>query len=126
MIKTMFKTLLKVVTTFIFVSLLLTACASKRSHEIGDPSVPSPEYKEDYQTIYDAFTRHDTNFDGFLDEHEFAQLQSDPNIVSMRERIAVLAATGPFMFNEVDENHDGKISETEITVISQPLIPKPQ
>jgi len=118
--------MLKTTMTFTIAGLLLTACAAKRSHEIGDPSVPSPEYKENYQTIYDAFTRHDTNFDGFLDEHEFAQLQSDPNIVSMRERIAVLAATGPLMFNEVDENNDGKISETEITVISQPLIPQKQ
>lgn len=116
--------MIKTALTFTIASLLLIACAAKRPPEIGDPSVPSPEYKEDYQTIYDAFTRHDTNFDGFLDEHEFALLQSDPNIVSMRERIAELAASGPFMFNEVDENHDGKISETEITVISQPLIPK--
>lgn len=108
------------------VILILVACASQRSQEIGDPTVASPETQQHYQTIYDAFSRHDTNNDGFLDEHEFAQLQTDPNIVGMRQRIAELAATGPLLFNEVDEDGDGRISETEITVIIQPLLPQRQ
>jgi Ca2+-binding EF-hand superfamily protein len=106
--------------------LMLFSCASKRTQEIGDPTVASPETKQHYQTIHDAFSRHDTNNDGFLDEHEFAQLQSDPNIMRMRQRIAELAETGPLLFNEVDEDGDGRISETEITVIIQPLLPKRQ
>jgi Ca2+-binding EF-hand superfamily protein len=107
-------------------TLVLISCASKRSQEIGDPTVASPETKQHYQTIYDAFSRHDTNNDGFLDEHEFAQLQTDPNIVRMRQVIPELANSGPLMFNEVDEDGDGRISETEITVIIQPLIPQKQ
>ncbi len=110
----------------VMASLMLWSCAAKRSHEIGDPTLTSPETKQHYQTIYDAFSRHDTNNDGFLDEHEFAQLQTDPNIVSMRQKIAELANSVPLMFNEVDEDGDGKISETEITVIIQPLLPKKQ
>ncbi|WP_455223552.1 EF-hand domain-containing protein [Kaarinaea lacus] len=108
------------------VSLVLVSCAAKRSHEIGDPSVASPETQQHYQTIYDAFSRHDTNNDGFLDEHEFAQLQTDPNVVRMRQRISELADSGPLMFSEVDEDGDGRISENEITVIIQPLLPKKQ
>ena len=107
-------------------SVVLFSCASKRSQEIGDPTVASPETKQHYQTIYDAFSRHDTNSDGFLDEHEYTQLQSDPNIMRMRQRIAELAETGPLLFNEIDEDGDNRISETEITVIIQPLLPKRQ
>lgn len=107
---------------------LITSCATnaskKRADEIGDPSVASPELKQHFLTIRDAFTRHDTNFDGFLDEHEFAQFQTDPNIVSMRRKIPELADSGPMLFEEIDENGDGRISDNEIQVIAQPLIPR--
>jgi Ca2+-binding EF-hand superfamily protein len=108
------------------VCLVLLSCTAKRSHEIGDPTLPSPETKQHYQTIYDAFSRHDTNNDSFLDEHEFAQLQTDPNIVNMRQRIAELASSGPLLFNEIDEDGDNRITNTELTIIIQPLLPKRQ
>jgi len=102
----------------------IMACASKRSVEIGDPSLTSPEEHQHYLTINDAFSRHDTNGDGFLDQHEFAQFQSDPNIVEMRSKIPELASSGPMLFEEIDENDDGRLSFTELEVIAQPLMPK--
>lgn len=112
---------------FTLMLMSIASCASngsqKRANEIGDPSVPSPEMKQHYQTVYDAFSRHDTNADGFLDEHEFAQLQTDPNIVTMRSKIAELANSGPLLFAEIDENGDGRITINELEVIVQPLIP---
>ena len=99
------------------------ACASKKTVEIGDPSLPSPGENVHYTTIYDAFSRYDTNGDGYLDEHEFAQLQTDPKIIAIRRSIPELASQGPMLFNEVDEDGDGYISLNELTVISQPLLP---
>ncbi|WP_455200055.1 hypothetical protein [Kaarinaea lacus] len=108
--------------------LVITSCAGnaskKRADEIGDPSVPSPELRQHFLTIRDAFNRHDTNFDGFLDVHEFAQFQTDPNIVTMRSKIPELADSGPMLFEEIDENGDGLISDNEIQVIAQPLLPR--
>lgn len=103
---------------------LCGACASNHSTEIGDPSLSSPEQNVHYSTIYDAFSRYDTNADGYLDEHEFAQLQQDPKIVAIRASIPELAGQPPMLFNEVDEDGDGNISLNELTVIAQPLLPK--
>ena len=103
--------------------LTLVACASKRTVEIGDRSLASPEENQHYLTIHDAFSRHDTNGDGFLDRHEYAQLQQDPAIVRVRRAIAEIVDSGPFMFDEIDENGDEQISLTELTVIIQPLLP---
>jgi len=107
---------------------LITSCTAdtskKRADEIGDPSVSSPELRQHFLTIRDAFTRHDTNFDGFLDAHEFTQFQNDPNIVSMRSKIPELANSGPMLFEEIDENGDGLISDNEIQIIAQPLLPR--
>ena len=103
--------------------MLLVACASKRTKEIGDPTLTSPEEHQHYMTVNDAFSRHDTNGDGFLDRHEFDQLQRDPEIVRLRQSIAELAKSGPLLFEEIDENDDGKISLNELTIIIQPLIP---
>ena len=117
----------KTLSLIIIVS-IITACAStsskKRADEIGDPAVPSPELRQHFLTIRDAFTRHDTNFDGFLDVHEFAQFQTDPNIVAMRSKIPELADSGPMLFEEIDENGDGLISDNEIQIIAQPLMPR--
>jgi Ca2+-binding EF-hand superfamily protein len=107
---------------------VISSCApygsKQRANEIGDPSVSSPELDERYLNVRDAFTRHDTNFDGFLDQHEFAQFQSDANIVEMRSKIPELASSGPMLFEEIDENDDGRLSFTEVEVIAQPLMPK--
>ena len=102
---------------------MLTACASRKTEEIGDPSLPSPEEKQNYLTIHDAFARHDTNGDGFLDQHEHTQLQNDPEISRVRKSIAELSKTGPLLFEEIDENDDGLITLNELTVIIQPLLP---
>lgn len=107
----------------IVLTFLLAACASKRSYEIGDPSLTSPAEHQHYLTIHDAFSRHDTNADGYLDRHEYAQLQQDPEILRVRRAITEMVESGPYMFEEVDENGDGLISLTELTVIIQPLIP---
>ena len=108
--------------------MVITSCTSdtskKRADEIGDPSVSSPELRQHFSTIRDAFTSHDTNNDGFLDVHEFAQFQNDPNIVSMRRKVPELANSGPMLFEEIDENGDGLISDNEIQVIAQPLLPR--
>lgn len=124
--KTLFqqmKTICIIISVLILIS-CATNASKKRADEIGDPSVSSPELRQHFLTIRDAFTRHDTNFDGFLDEHEFAQFQTDPNIVSMRSKIPELADSGPMLFEEIDENGDGLISDNEIQVIAQPLLPR--
>ncbi|MGD8559614.1 MAG: EF-hand domain-containing protein [Gammaproteobacteria bacterium] len=102
----------------------VAGCAGQDTVEIGDPTVPGPEASIHYNTVYDAFTEHDTDGDGYLDEHEFTQLQTDPNIVAMRKSIPELVTEGPMLFTEVDENGDGRISDTELMVIAQPLLPK--
>lgn len=102
---------------------LISGCASKRSVEIGDPTLSSPEEHHHYLTIHEAFTRHDTNGDGYLDRHEFDQLQVDPAIVSVRKTIAEIAKSGPLMFEEIDEDEDEFITLNELTVIIQPLLP---
>ncbi|HEY5604875.1 MAG TPA: EF-hand domain-containing protein [Gammaproteobacteria bacterium] len=108
------------------VSMVLLSCAAKGTQEIGDTSLESPETKQHYKTIYNAFTRHDTDGDGFLDAHEFAQLQTDPNIINLRQKIAELANTPLWLFNEIDDDGDEKISYTELTVVVQPLLPRRQ
>ena len=107
-----------------FISSCVSDVSKRNADEIGDPSVPSPELRQHYLTVRDAFTRHDTNFDGFLDEHEFAQFQTDPNIISVRQKISELAHSGPMLFAEIDENGDGLISDNEIQVIVQPMLPR--
>lgn len=107
----------------ILACVLVSACASQRTEEIGDPTLSSPEERQHYLTIHDAFARHDTNGDGYLDRHEYDQLQVDPEIVRVRAAIAEIVESGPLMFEEIDENEDGFISMTELTVMIQPLLP---
>ena len=102
---------------------LLVGCVGTRSNEIGDPSLTSPEERQRYLTIHDAFSRHDTNGDGFLDQHEYDQLQTDPEILRVRKAISELVESGPMLFAEVDENEDGFVSLQELTITIQPLIP---
>ncbi|WP_455203097.1 EF-hand domain-containing protein, partial [Kaarinaea lacus] len=66
-----------------------------------------------YASIYDAFSTHDTNGDGYIDQHEFFQFQQDPQIVQLRQRIPDLSHSIPLLFEEVDENGDDKISLDE-------------
>jgi Ca2+-binding EF-hand superfamily protein len=110
------------VTVAVTTIVIVPGCASHKTVEIGDPTVTSPEESIHYNTVYDAFSEHDTDGDGFLDEHEFTQLQTDPKIVAMRRSIPELVNEGPMLFTEVDENGDGRISVNELTVIAQPLI----
>ena len=113
----------KIFITSLTVILVAIACASKKSIEIGDPSMTSPEEHQHYLTIHDAFSRHDTNADGFLDPHEYDQLQVDPEILRVRKAIAEIVESGPMLFTEIDENDDGFISLNELTMTIQPLIP---
>jgi hypothetical protein len=77
-----------------------------------------------YTTIYDVFSRYDTNSNNFLDRHEFHQFQQDPEIIAFRERIPEAARTIPLLFDEIDEDDDERISLDEITVIAEGYIPK--
>lgn len=117
---------IKKIIFFALMFALISACASKRSVEIGDPTLTSPEEKQHYLTIHDAFSRHDTNGDGYLDRHEFDQLQLDPVIVRVRAAIAEIAESGPLMFEEIDEDEDEFITLNELTVMIQPLLPPRQ
>lgn len=118
----------QIVITCIFsiVLVLLSSCATRQSEEIGDPSLPSPEERQNYLTIHDAFTRHDTNADGYLDRHEYAQLQTDPEIMRVRAAIVDIVESGPLIFEEIDENEDELITVNELTVIVQPILPPRQ
>ena len=113
----------KIFITSAITFLVVAGCASKRSIEIGDPSMTSPEEHQHYLTIHDAFSRHDTNADGFLDPHEYDQLQVDPEILRVRKAIAEIVESGPMLFTEIDENDDGYISLNELTMTIQPLTP---
>lgn len=77
-----------------------------------------------YSTIYDAFSRYDTNSDNLLDRHEFSQFQLDPEVVALRERIPEASRTIPLLFEDIDEDGDERISLDEITVIAEGSIPK--
>lgn len=102
---------------------LLISCASQRTEEIGDPGLTSPEEHHHYTTIYDAFSRHDTNGDGYLDRHEYTQLQGDAEILRVQKAIEVIVKSGPLLFEEIDENEDELISLNELTIMIQPLLP---
>ena len=96
----------------------IAGCASsptKAKQELTSPT---------YTTIYDVFSRYDTNTDSFLDRHEFHQFQQDPDIIAFRERIPEAARTIPLLFEEIDEDDDERISLDEITVIAEGYIPK--
>ena len=108
----------------VIIAILLTACASKGTQEIGDPSLPSPEEHHHYLTINEAFSRHDTNGDGYLDQHEYDQLQTDPAILQVRKAIAEMVESGPLLFAEIDENADGYISLNELTIAILPMLPQ--
>lgn len=84
-----------------------------------------PEKSPYYTTIYDAFSTHDTNADGYIDDHEFVQFQTDPEIVRIRKSIPELDSEGPLLFVEIDENEDGLINIREMTTITQPLMTRP-
>lgn len=77
-----------------------------------------------YSTLYDAFSRYDTNSDNLLDRHEFSQFQLDPEVIAFRERIPEASRTIPMLFEEIDEDGDERISLDEITVIAEGYIPK--
>ena len=95
----------------------LSACSA--------PSKPNQTKAADlhYLTVSAAFSSYDNNGDGFLDRHEFSQLQQDPQIAAMRNSIPELRGT-PLLYEEIDENEDERITLEELTIISQPLIPK--
>ncbi|KPJ93796.1 MAG: hypothetical protein AMJ53_06525 [Gammaproteobacteria bacterium SG8_11] len=96
---------------------LLVGCAEA-------PPAKTKSSKPEYTTIYDVFSRYDTNTDNFLDQHEFHQFQQDPEIIAFRERIPEAARTIPLLFEEIDEDGDDRISLDEITVIAEGYIPK--
>jgi hypothetical protein len=77
-----------------------------------------------YSTVYDVFSRYDTNSDNLLDRHEFSQFQLDPEIIAFRERIPEASRTIPLLFEEIDEDSDERISLDEITVIAEGSISK--
>ena len=106
--------------TAIFSTFIIAACGSS-------PSVPPDSSGVDrdnpkYITIYDVFSRYDTNTDSFLDRHEFNQFQLDPAIIAFRKKIPESTRTIPFLFEEIDEDGDERISLTEITVIAEGAI----
>ena len=86
----------------------------------------TPKSDAKYATVYDVFSRHDTNSDGYLDRHEFLQFQQDPEISKIRTRIAENGHANPLLFEEIDEDHDERISLNEMTVIAESYIPKIQ
>ena len=93
----------------------------------AETSKPTPDIKQgnpEYTTLYDVFSRYDTNSDNLLDRHEFFQFQQDPEIIAFRERIPEAARTIPLLFEEIDEDDDERISLDEITVIAEGYIPK--
>ncbi len=97
----------------------LTSCAQS-----PPTNAKSERSKSKYTTIYDVFSRYDTNSDNFLDRHEFHQFQQDPEIIAFREKIPESARTIPLLFEEIDENGDERISLDEITVIAEGYVPK--
>ncbi len=102
-----------------FTSLIMAGCAPTppANHKIdrGNPK---------YTTLYDVFSRYDTNSDSHLDQHEFHQFQLDPDIAAIREKIPQASRTLPMLFDDIDEDNDERISLDEITVIAEGYIPK--
>lgn len=100
-------------------ALLLYACATEPSpHNL--PAADGHNTKR-YSNIHDAFSMHDTNNDGYLDRQEFTQLQQDPEIIKLRKKIPEVRNM-PFLFEEIDENGDDRISMQEM-VIAIPRAP---
>lgn len=95
-------------------------CSRAMAPKTGNSSNPK------YSTVYDVFSRYDTNADGHLDRHEFHQFQQDPEIIKIRRKIPPLERTLPLIFEEIDENNDEQISLEEMTVITEDYIPKIQ
>ena len=99
---------------------LLPGCA-QQSAVINDESDEDLEDAH-YSSIHDAFDVHDTDGNGYLDQQEFVQLQNDPAIVRARQKIPEVEMN-PFLFEEVDENADGQISQEELTRAIFPILP---
>lgn len=109
---------------FNWISLLSTVILAMLTSCTQTPPVKTKSDKPEYTTIYDVFSRFDTNSDNLLDRHEFHQFQQDPKIIAFRERIPEASRTIPLLFDEIDENGDERISLDEITVIAEGYIPK--
>ena len=93
----------------------------------AETSKPTPDIKQgnpEYTTLYDVFSRYDTNSDAYLDRHEFHQFQQDPEIIAFRQKIPEVSRTIPLLFEEIDENSDERISFEEMKVITEDYIPK--
>lgn len=112
------KTIIQTLNT-ICVLVFAAGCASTATKKTERKPVDSK-----YATVYDAFSTHDTNTDGYLDRHEFHQFQQDPEIIKFRHRIPETSTTVPLLFEEIDENTDNKISLQEMTRIAEDYIPK--
>jgi Ca2+-binding EF-hand superfamily protein len=104
---------------YVLLTFFVASCA-----QTPPPKVEIETSSPTYTTIYDAFSRYDTNSDNLLDRHEFHQFQQDPEIVAFRERIPEAARSRPLLFDEIDEDGDERISLNEITVIAEGSIPK--
>ena len=105
-------------------SVMLTVVAITNCAQTPPAKKEVKRASPEYTTIYDVFSRYDTNSDNLLDRHEFYQFQLDPEIIAFRERIPEAARTIPMLFEEIDEDDDDRISLDEITVIAEGYIPK--
>ena len=95
----------------------ITACGSSPPAASATNQVDMHDPK--YTTIYDAFSRYDTNSDSLLDKYEFTQFQLDPAVIAFRAKIPEAQRTIPLLFEEIDENGDERLSLEEITIIAE-------
>lgn len=98
--------------------LSMSACTTLPSPD--ETPMAGPE--KSYANIHEAFTVHDTDGNGYLDQQEFIQLQNDPIIVRSRQMIPEMRDNPP-LFDEIDENRDNQISLEELTAVIFPILP---
>jgi Ca2+-binding EF-hand superfamily protein len=102
-------------------ALLMSACATQSAQHHG--TLEPGQKNKNHITVYESFSMYDTDNNGYLDRQEFHRLQLDPEIVRLRQRIPVVRDS-PFLFEEVDESGDERISQEELMMIVFPHIPR--
>ncbi|MDH5328072.1 MAG: EF-hand domain-containing protein [Gammaproteobacteria bacterium] len=91
-----------------FLSLLCISCQSNAPKE-QDKFAPT---RSSFDTIWNALATHDSNADGYIDSHEFNRFSKDPEV------LAKVPENQQLIFEDIDENGDGLISQSELTTLS--------
>lgn len=80
--------------------------------------------KREYTAIVrDSFSNADTDGSGYLEHREFPGFRQGPEISRLLEQISEYNKTGMLLFDEADENADGRLGIDEMLSTIHSLVP---